>query len=81
MKAYSELMTVDGEDGKVKFLAKQDANGKIKELLMIVGGSDETLIMSLTGLIDMQTISEISKSINVQGMNNLQKLKEHHEKK
>jgi len=81
MKSYSELMTVDGEDGKVKFLASQNSNGKIKELLMIISGSDETLIMSLTGLIDMQTISEISKSINVQGMNNLQKLKENHEKK
>jgi hypothetical protein len=81
MKAYSELMTVDGQDGKVKFLASQDSNGKIKELLMIVSGSDETLIMSLTGLIDMQTISEISNSINVQGMSNLQKLKDNHEKK
>ena len=48
---------------------------------MIVSGSDETMIMSLTGLIDMQTISEISKSINVQGMSNLQKLKENREKK
>ncbi len=81
MKAYSELMTVDGQDGKVKFLASQDKNGKIKELLMIVSGSDETMIMSLTGLIDMQTISEISKSINVQGMSNLQKLNKQHDEK
>jgi len=73
---YKELMTVDGHDGKVKFLANQDRNGKIKELLMIVSGSKETMIMSLTGLIDMKTISEISKSVNIQGMSDLQKLNE-----
>ncbi len=77
---YMELMTVDSEDGKVKFLALQDKKGKIKELLMIVHGGDETMIMSLTGLIDMQTIAEISKSMNMKGMNDLQKLSEQKKK-
>jgi len=71
---YMELMSVDGQDGKIKFLASQDKNGKIRELLMIVHGSDETMIMSLTGLIDMKTIAEISKSMNMKGMSDLQKL-------
>jgi hypothetical protein len=81
MSRYSELMSVDGEDGKVKFLASQDKNGKIKELLMLVYGGDETMIMSLTGLIDMKTIAEISQSMNMKGMSDLQKLSEGQKKK
>ncbi len=73
---YMELMSVDSHDGKVKFLANQTKDGKIKELLMIVDGPHSTMIMSLTGLIDMQTIGEISKSLNMKGMNDLQKLSE-----
>lgn len=71
---FKDLMSINSQDSKLKFLARQDPNGKIKELLMIVHGSDETMIMSLTGLIDMKTISEISKSMNIQGMSDLQKL-------
>lgn len=74
MNKYTELMSVDSQDGKVKFFANQTKDGKIKELLMIVDGSHSTMIMSLTGLIDMQTIGEISKSLNMKGMSDLQKL-------
>ncbi len=74
MNKYTELMSVDGADGKIKFLASETKNGKIKELLMIVDGPHSTMIMSLAGLIDMQTIAEISKSMNMKGMNDLQKL-------
>lgn len=78
---FKDLMTVDSHGSNLKFLARQDKNGKIHELLMIVRGSDETMIMSLTGLIDMKTISEISKSMNIQGMSDLKKLGEKHENK
>jgi hypothetical protein len=74
MSKYTELMSVDGADGKIKFLASEYKDGKIKELLMIVDGSHSAMIMSLTGLIDIQTISEISKSLNMKGMSDLQKL-------
>ncbi len=81
MSKYTELMSVNGEDGKVKFLASGNKDGKIKELLMIVDGPHSTMIMSLTGLIDMQTIAEISKSMNMKGMSDLQKLSESKKKK
>jgi len=81
MNKYTELMSVNGEDGKINFLASQDKNGKIRELLMIIHGGDETMIMSLTGLIDMKTIAEISKSMNMKGMSDLQKLSEEKKKK
>lgn len=78
---FKDLMTINSHGNNLKFLARQNQDGKIKELLMIVSGSHETMIMSMTGLIDMKTISEISKSVNIQGMNNLQKLNEKHENK
>lgn len=81
LNKYMELMSVNGQDGKVKFLASQTKDGKIKELLMIVDGPRSAMIMSLTGLIDLQTISQISKSLNVQGMSDLQKLSERKNKK
>lgn len=81
MSKYAELMSVNGADGKIKFLASENKDGKIKELLMIVDGPHSTMIMSLTGLIDMQTIGEISKSMNMKGMNDLQKLSEEKKKK
>ncbi len=81
MSKYTELMSVDGADGKIKFLASETKNGKIKELLMIVDGPHSTMIMSLVGLIDMQTIGQISKSLNMKGMSDLQKLSEDKKKK
>ena len=77
---YMELMSVNGEDGKIKFLATQDKNGKIRELLMILHGGNETMIMSLTGLIDMKTIAELTKTMNMKGMSDLQKLSDKNNK-
>ncbi len=78
---FKDLMSIKSDGSNLKFLARQDKNGKIKELLMIVNGSHETMIMSITGLIDMKTISEISKSMNIHGMSDLQKLNKKDERK
>ena len=77
---FKELMSIDSHDGKIKFLANQTSNGKIKELLMIAKGDSSTMIMSLTGMLDMKTIGEISKSMHMDGMKDLQKLSEKHDK-
>lgn len=73
---FKDLMTINSHGSNLKFLARQDPNGKIRELLMIVRGDHETMIMSLTGSIDMKSIAEISKSMNIQGMGDLKKLGE-----
>jgi hypothetical protein len=74
MKDYSELMSVDSEDETVKFLVKKAPNNRFSEMLMIVLSSDETLVMSMTGNLDMATISSISKSLDIQGMDKLDEL-------
>jgi hypothetical protein len=78
--AYKELMTVNDGGSNVRFLTKQEGNGKITEMVMLAKGKDEMVILDMTGLIDLSTISKISKSMNIHGMENLQKMKENHKK-
>ena len=74
LKDYTELMTVVDSDSDIKFLIKKVGENRISELLMIVKSDDEVLIMSMTGDIDMNTISDISNSLDMKGMENLEKI-------
>ncbi len=71
---YKEIMTVNSDDKTVRFFAQQSKEGKIKEFLMIVNAPGESIIMDLTGSINMQTISQIGQAVNMPGMNDLKKL-------
>ena len=70
---YKELMTVKEKGQDVKFLVHEE-NGKITELLMISGGDDNALIC-ISGIIDLKTISKLSKSMQIQGMDKLDDIK------
>jgi Domain of unknown function (DUF4252) len=78
--AYKELMTVNDKGCNIRFLTKSDANGKIGEMIMLVNGKDEIVVLDLTGSIDLSTISKLSKSMNIHGMENLKKIKDNHQK-
>ena len=78
--AYKELMTVNDDGSNFRFLTKQDGKGKITELVMMAKGKDEMVVLDMTGLIDLSSISKISKSMNIHGMENLQKMKGAHKK-
>lgn len=63
-KEYEILMTVRDKDGdNVEFLVKEDANNVINELLLMVGGEDEFVLLSFVGKIDMDKISKLAKTI------------------
>ncbi len=68
---YEELMVVKKKDQDVKFYVLKD-EGKIVELLMIVGGVEDNALISIQGDIDLKTISKLSKSMNIDGMENLE---------
>ncbi|MFN5557394.1 MAG: DUF4252 domain-containing protein, partial [Chryseotalea sp.] len=53
-KDYEELMTVRDKDADMKFLIKDDGKGKISELLMVMGGNNDFMILSLFGEIDLK---------------------------
>ena len=72
---YSELMVVKEKGEEVKFLAHKK-DDKISELLLLINSGDEVGFISITGLIDMNTIAKLSKAMKIEGMENLQKLDE-----
>ena len=69
-KDYEELMTVRDEDKDMRFLIKENG-GKISELLMVMGGDSEFMVLSLFGEIDLKQVSRIGRSMNDKGLENL----------
>lgn len=61
---YEVLMEVTEADEVVRFLAKDAGNGKISDLLLVVGGDDNALI-SIQGIIDPENIGKITKAVNI----------------
>jgi len=75
-KGYTEMMSVDSEDEVVKFLAKKGSDGRISEMLMIVLDDSEAVVMSMTGSLDMKSISKIANSLDIEGADKLENVEE-----
>jgi hypothetical protein len=79
-KNYSELMSV--KDGKEDMLFLIREKGPIiEELVMVAGGHKSFMVLSLYGEIDLNSISKLSKSMNIKGMEQLQKLDDNNQNK
>jgi hypothetical protein len=78
---YKELMTVNEGRQYIKFMTKQDASGKVMEMVMLMKDKTEVAVLSLTGTIDLSTVSKLSKGMNLQGMEHLKKMKPGDQKK
>lgn len=73
LKNFTELMTVKEGDEMVKFMILK--NGKnIRELLLLINQPSEAGFISITGDIDLKSIARLSKSMNIKGLENLEKL-------
>jgi len=72
---FEELMTVRDKDSDLKFMVKENNRGNISELIMLVGSANEFMAMSLVGDIDLNEISLIAGSVNIQGMDKLKNIK------
>jgi len=75
VSGYSELMVVKQPGEEVKFLAMKKGD-KIGELLLVINGETEAGFITITGTIDMSTIGKLSKTMNFEGMDKLEKLDE-----
>ena len=70
---YKELMVVKEKDQEIKFLVK-DVNGLIVELLLIVGGKTENVLICIQGEnINLKNIAKLSKSMKIDGLENLER--------
>jgi hypothetical protein len=74
---YKELMTINEGREYIKFMTKHDASGKITEMVMLMKDKKDVAVLSLTGLIDLSTVSRLSKGMNIHGMEKLNKIKHH----
>jgi hypothetical protein len=59
----------------MKFFIKE-ASGKISELVMVLGGNEEFMVLSIFGEIDLKQMSKIGRKMDVDGLKNLEKLKD-----
>lgn len=71
---YEELMTVKEQNDEIRFMIRE-VNGKIAELLMITGG-DGSSVVSITGDLDLKTIASLSDNIGIEGLEDLEKVKQ-----
>lgn len=62
---FEVLMEVTEDDEVVRFLAKDAGNGKLSDLILVVGGDDNALI-SISGMIDPQQIGKITKALDIE---------------
>ena len=76
--SYKEMMSIQEGRQYLKFMTKQETNGKVVEFVMLLKDKREIGVISLTGNIDLSSISRISKMVNIHGMENMGKLKEKH---
>lgn len=72
---YKVLMKVKEEDSKIQFLLKKEKE-KITELLLLVGGEDEFVLLSIVGNIALDKISKLAKQMDIKGLKHLDKVKE-----
>jgi len=81
-KDYEELMSVRDEDKDMKFFIRGGASpSKISELVMVMGGNDDFMVMSLFGDIDLKQIGKIGSKMDIDGLDHLKNLHDKDEKK
>ena len=78
-KGLNELMRVNDEGKNIKFYSKEGKSDSfVSELLMFVDGNvngkSETIVMSITGNIDLKKIGKLTKELNVPGSDELENI-------
>ncbi len=71
---YEDLMVIKDGDTDVRFMVHETTPGTISELLMLVGDPDNFVFISLAGIINLRDISKLSNSVDIDGLEHLDKL-------
>lgn len=70
---YEELMNIKDSDSNVKIWIKENS-GIIHELVLVASGSDDNTLIIVRGNIEMNKLSGLGKSLNVDGLSVLNEL-------
>ncbi|HMP30260.1 MAG TPA: DUF4252 domain-containing protein [Saprospiraceae bacterium] len=73
-KEYEELVTVKDKGQNIKFLTK-GTNDKISELLLLIGGGTDFMLLSIVGDIDLNKVAKLANKMNIQGSEHFDKVK------
>jgi len=73
-KEYEELVTVKEKGQNIRFMTKGSGD-KISELLLIVGGGSDFMLLSIVGDIDLNKIARLANKMNIKGSEHLDKVK------
>lgn len=75
---FEELLTVRDKGENVRFMVKEGDNSDfIKQLVLLVGGDDNFVLMDLTGNISLKSVGKLGKAVNLPGSEHLEKIDEH----
>lgn len=73
-KEYEILMTARDEGQNIKVLTKTQGEDVIEELLLLVGGADEFVLVSFVGNINLNDLARIAGKLDIDGVKHLEKL-------
>ncbi len=69
-KSYKQLMQVKKETEMVT-IYMDEKNDKIREVIMLISEPKNTVLMSISGDIDLAKLAELSEKMNISGFENL----------
>ena len=70
---YEELVSVQDARGNMLF-SITESNGIISELIMVLGGKKQFIMVSVYGEIDLKNISKIAQQMNIKGLDQLKNI-------
>ncbi len=73
--SYEDLMIIKKDGQDINFLVTKE-DKVIKELLMVVNGKNDKVLISIQGDIDLKTISKLSRTMKINGLENLKEIGE-----
>ena len=74
-KRFEELLTVNEKSEKIVFMI-DEKDGMVSELIMVLRGEDQFVLLDLFGKIDLKQISNLSRKMNIDHLDKLEKIDE-----
>ena len=72
---FEELLTVRDKGENIRFMIREGSTDNIiDQLVLLVGGKENFVLLDLTGKINLKTVGKLSKSLNVPGAEHLEKI-------
>ena len=78
-KDYELLLTARDKGQNINFFTKTTgSNDVVEELLLLVGGEKEFVLLSFVGTLDLEKIAKLAKKMDIDGAEHLEKLEKKH---